>query len=169
MAMVEAAPRLAAIHGGMAITHQTGERDLERVRGGYDRAGLPARVEPYLFAMDREITAADLVVCRAGATTLAELAAAARASVLVPLPTAADDHQRKNAEVFRDAGAAELIEQKTLTGALLAERVTALVNDRPRLRAMGRAARTFAKPDAAKVIVDRALELAAGRRAAENR
>ena len=168
MAMVEAAPRLAAIHGGMAITHQTGERDLERVRGGYERARLAARVEPYLFAMDREIKSADLVVCRAGATTLAELAAAGRPSVLVPLPTAADDHQRKNAEVFRDSGAAELIEQKTLTGALLAERVTALVADRPRLDAMAAAARTFAKPDAATVIVDRALELAAGRRRAEH-
>ena len=169
MAMVEAAPRLAAIHGGVAITHQTGERDLERVRSGYDRAGVAARVEPYLFAMDREIKRADLVVCRAGATTLAELAASARASVLVPLPTAADDHQRKNAEVFRDAGAAELIEQKTLSGPLLAERVAALVADRSRLRAMGEAARTFAKPDAAKVIVDRALALAAPGRAAENR
>jgi UDP-N-acetylglucosamine--N-acetylmuramyl-(pentapeptide) pyrophosphoryl-undecaprenol N-acetylglucosamine transferase len=166
MAMVEAAPRLATIHGGVAITHQTGERDLERVRNGYERAGFTARVEPYLFAMDREIKSADLVVCRAGATTLAELAAAGRPSVLVPLPTAADDHQRKNAEVFRDAGAAELIEQKTLTGALLAERIAALVSDRSRLQAMAAAAKTFAKPDAAKVIVDRAFELARVRPAA---
>ena len=169
VAMVEAAPRLATIHGGVAITHQTGERDLERVRSGYERAGVKARVEPYLFAMDREIKGADLVVCRAGATTLAELAAAGRPSVLVPLPTAADDHQRKNAEVFRDGGAAELIEQRTLSGAVLAERVTALVSDRSRLQAMAAAAKTFAKPDAAKVIVDRAFELAGVRPAAEAR
>ena len=168
MAMVEAAPRLAAIHGGVAVTHQTGERDLEHVRAGYDRARFTARVEPYLFTMDREIRQADLVVCRAGATTLAELAAAGRASVLVPLPTAADDHQRKNAEVFRDGGAAELIEQRALNGTLLAERIEALVADRARLDAMGAAARAFAKPDAARVIVDRALELAK-HRAAENR
>ena len=72
VAMVEAAPELAAFPGGMAITHQTGERDLELVRDGYRRAGLEARVEPFLFAMDREIKSADLVVCRAGATTIAE-------------------------------------------------------------------------------------------------
>ena len=162
VAMVEAAPRLAAVHGGMAITHQTGERDLELVRRGYDSARLAARVEPYLFTMDREIKSADLVVCRAGATTIAELAAAGRPSLLIPLPTAADDHQRKNAEVFREAGAAELIEQRNLTGALLADRITTLLADRPALQAMGSAARALAKPDAAKVIVDRALELAAG-------
>ena len=78
MAMVEAAPRLAA-EPRVAITHQTGERDLEMVRDSYRRAGLEARVEPFLFAMDREMKAADLVVCRAGATTLAELTAAGRA------------------------------------------------------------------------------------------
>ena len=106
--MVEAAPHLAALDGGVAITHQTGERDLELVRDAYRRAGIDARVEPFLFSMDREVKAADLIVCRAGATTLAELAAAGRASLLVPLPTAADDHQRKNAAVMRDAGASEL-------------------------------------------------------------
>ena len=74
VAMVEAAPRLAAA-SGLESTHQTGERDLEMVRDGYRRAGLEARVEPFLFAMDREMKAADLVICRAGATTLAELTA----------------------------------------------------------------------------------------------
>ena len=115
MAMVEAAPRLAAA-GGVAITHQTGERDLELVRRAYRDAGLEARVEPFLYAMDREMKDADVIVCRAGATTIAELTAAGRAAILIPLPTAADDHQRKNAEVLRRAGAAELIEQKDLTG-----------------------------------------------------
>jgi UDP-N-acetylglucosamine--N-acetylmuramyl-(pentapeptide) pyrophosphoryl-undecaprenol N-acetylglucosamine transferase len=169
VAMVEAAPRLATLNGGMAITHQTGERDLEFVRSAYQRAGLAARVEPYLFAMDREIRQADLVICRAGATTIAELAAAGRPSLLVPLPTAADDHQRKNAEVLREAGAAELLEQNTLTGARLAERMVALVADRPMLQTMGAAARALAKPEAARVIVDRALELARGGRTERNR
>ena len=112
VAMVEAAPKLAAHPGGMAITHQTGERDLELVSDGYSRAGLEARVEPFLFAMDREMSAADLVVCRAGSTTLAELTAAGRPAVLVPLPTAADDHQRRNAEVLAAAGAVEMLEQQ---------------------------------------------------------
>ncbi len=164
MAMVEAAPQLALHPGGLAITHQTGERDLELVRDGYRRAGLEARVEPFLFAMDREINAADLVVCRAGATTIAELTAAGRAAVLVPLPTAADDHQRKNAEVLAAAGAAEIVDQTHLTGALLAQRITALVGDARRLETISTAARRLARPDAARVIADKALELVAGTR-----
>jgi UDP-N-acetylglucosamine--N-acetylmuramyl-(pentapeptide) pyrophosphoryl-undecaprenol N-acetylglucosamine transferase len=161
MAMVAAAPQLALHTGRLAITHQTGERDLELVRDGYRRAGLEARVEPFLFAMDREINDADLVICRAGATTIAELTAAGRAAVLVPLPTAADDHQRKNAEVLAAAGAAEIVEQKDLTGALLATRIAALIGDAPRLEAMAAAARRLARPDAARVIADQALELIA--------
>jgi len=159
VAMVEAAPQLAAYPGGLAITHQTGERDLELVSDGYSRAGVSARVEPFLFAMDREVSAADLVVCRAGATTLAELTAAGRPAVLVPLPTAADDHQRRNAEVLASAGATEMLEQKRMTGALLAERITALVGDPARLRAMAVAAHRLARPDAAMVIADKAFDL----------
>ena len=165
VAMVEAAPQLALHPGGLAVTHQTGERDLELVRDGYRRAGLEARVEPFLFAMDREVNAADLVVCRAGATTLAELTAAGRAAVLVPLPTAADDHQRKNAEVLAAAGAAEILDQQQLTGARLAERIAALVGDARRLEAMSAAARRLARPDAARVIADCALALVADTRA----
>ena len=126
MAMVEAAPRLAAAAPRLAITHQTGERDLEMVRDGYRRAGLEARVEPFLFAMDREMKAADLVVCRAGATTLAELTAAGRPAILIPLPTATDDHQRKNAEALVTQGAARMIEQRELTGERLAAEIVAL-------------------------------------------
>jgi UDP-N-acetylglucosamine--N-acetylmuramyl-(pentapeptide) pyrophosphoryl-undecaprenol N-acetylglucosamine transferase len=163
MAMVEAAPRLAADPGRVAITHQTGERDLERVRDGYRRAGLDARVEPFLFTMDREMKAADLIVCRAGATTIAELAASGRAAVLVPLPTAADDHQRRNADVLARAGAADLIEQKDLSGHALAERILALVGDPERLARMRQAVEAFARPDAAAAIADRVLALA-GRR-----
>lgn len=159
MAMIEAAAALAAPPGGVAITHQTGQRDLELVRDGYRRAGLGARVEPFLYDMDREVKAADLVVCRAGATTLAELTAAGRPAVLVPLPTAADDHQTKNAEVLATAGAAELIAQKDLTGAHLAARILALAADPQRRTAMADAARRLARPDAAGVIVDRALQL----------
>ena len=160
VAMVEAAPRLAAA-GGVDLTHQTGERDVDMVRNGYGAAGLAARVEPFLYAMDREMKAADVVVSRAGATTIAELAAVGRAAILVPLPTAADDHQKKNAEVLVRAGAAELIEQKDLTGARLADRLLALAGDPQRRDDMGRAARQMARPDAAKRIVDRVLELTA--------
>jgi len=159
VACMEAAPRLAAGDRRLAITHQTGERDLELVRDAYRRAGLDARVEPFLFAMEREIRAAQLVISRAGATTLAELTAAGRPAVLIPLPTAADDHQRKNAELLREAGAAEIIEQKDLTGELLALRIVELTGDPERLASMSGAARRLARPDAARLIVDRAMEL----------
>ena len=162
MAMVEAAPRLAAA-GRVDVTHQTGQRDLDVVRRAYADARLAARVEPFLFAMDREMKEADLIVCRAGATTIAELTAAGRAAILIPLPTAADDHQRKNAAVLAEAGAAELLEQKDLTGAALADRVLALVADPARRASLAAAARRFARPDAAAVIVDKALALAEAR------
>jgi UDP-N-acetylglucosamine--N-acetylmuramyl-(pentapeptide) pyrophosphoryl-undecaprenol N-acetylglucosamine transferase len=160
MAMVEAASRLAAVATAMAITHQAGERDLEMVRDGYRRAGLQARVEPFLFAMDREMKAADVVVCRAGATTLAELAAAGTASILIPLPTATDDHQRKNAQALVAQGAAQMIEQRELNGNRLSSEIVALAGDPARRRRMSDAARRFARPDAARVIVDRVLALA---------
>jgi UDP-N-acetylglucosamine--N-acetylmuramyl-(pentapeptide) pyrophosphoryl-undecaprenol N-acetylglucosamine transferase len=161
VAAVAAAARLAVAATPLAITHQTGERDLEMVREGYRRAGLHARVEPFLYEMDREMSAADLVVCRAGATTLAEITAAGRPAVLVPLPTATDDHQRRNAAALARAGAAEVIDQRELDGERLASRVLALAADRAARARMARAAANLAKPDAARVIVDRALELAA--------
>jgi len=160
MAMVEAAPRLAAARPRLALTHQTGERDLEMVREQYRRVGLEAWVEPFLFAMEREMKAADLVVCRAGATTVAELTAIGRPSILVPLPTATDDHQRKNALALVRDGAARMIEQRELSGDRLAAEMLALANDGEQRRRMAAAARRLARPDAARVIVDRVLALA---------
>ena len=160
VAMVEAAPRLAAAASAVAITHQTGERDLEMVRDGYRRAGLEARVEPFLFTMDREMKAADLVVCRSGATTLAELTASARPSILIPFPGATDDHQRKNAEALARGGAATMVEQRELTGERLAREILSLVDNAAERRRMGEAAARLAKPNAANEIVDRILELA---------
>jgi UDP-N-acetylglucosamine--N-acetylmuramyl-(pentapeptide) pyrophosphoryl-undecaprenol N-acetylglucosamine transferase len=159
LAMVEAAPKLAAAAPAVAITHQSGERDLEMVRDGYRRARLEARVEPFLFAMDREMKAADLVVCRSGATTLAELTALARPSILIPFPGATDDHQRRNAEAMARSGAATMIEQRELTGERLASEILTLVGDDAGRRRMAAAAATLARPDAAKVIVNRLLEL----------
>jgi UDP-N-acetylglucosamine--N-acetylmuramyl-(pentapeptide) pyrophosphoryl-undecaprenol N-acetylglucosamine transferase len=160
VAMVEAAPRLAAAAARVAITHQTGERDVEMVRDGYRRGGLEARVEPFLFAMDREMRAADVIVCRAGATTLAELTAAGRASILVPLPTATDDHQRKNAQALVAQGAATMMDERELTGDRLAAEILTLAADAPRRGDLGAAARRLARPDAARVIVDKVLALA---------
>ncbi len=160
VAMMDAAPEL--VEASLAITHQTGEHDLERVRETYRRIGLAARVEPFLYAMDREMWAADLIVCRAGATTLAELAAVGRPAVLIPLPIATDDHQRRNAELLAKAGAAETLEQRDLSGRSLASVVLALVARRDRLKQMGARMRSFATPDAAVRIAERILLLAAG-------
>jgi UDP-N-acetylglucosamine--N-acetylmuramyl-(pentapeptide) pyrophosphoryl-undecaprenol N-acetylglucosamine transferase len=159
MAMVEAAAELAAGGSHLRLTHQTGERDVEMVRAAYRQAGLEADVEPFLYDMGRQLGQADVVVCRAGATTLAEITAAGKAAILVPLPTATDDHQRKNAEALANAGAAEVLLQTELTGHALAQRILALTNDRDRRARIAAAARSLARPDAAKVIVDRALEL----------
>jgi UDP-N-acetylglucosamine--N-acetylmuramyl-(pentapeptide) pyrophosphoryl-undecaprenol N-acetylglucosamine transferase len=160
LAMVEAAPRLAAAGQRVAITHQTGERDVAVVRAAYERAGLVARVEAFLYEVHREMTAADLVICRAGATTLAEVSASGRPSILVPLPTATDDHQRRNAVVFDSAGAAKVIDERVLDGERLANAITELVGDRPQRQRMARAARALARPDAAERIADRVEELA---------
>lgn len=159
LAMIEAARVIAEQGVALQITHQTGERDLDAVKQGYAAAGLVADVQPFLYDMGNRLGAADLVVCRAGATTLAELTAAGKPSVLIPLPTATDDHQRKNAELLGSAGAAEVLLQSTTTGAALAERILMLARNPEVRRRMGEAARTLAKPDAATVIVDRALEL----------
>jgi UDP-N-acetylglucosamine--N-acetylmuramyl-(pentapeptide) pyrophosphoryl-undecaprenol N-acetylglucosamine transferase len=162
MAVVEAASQLAGASPPPQVTHQTGERDLALVREGLARAGLAARVEPFLDRMDEEMTAANLIVCRAGSTTLAEIAAVGRAAILVPLPTATDDHQRRNAEALAAAGAAEVLEQRELTGATLAARILALLDDDPRRAQLAAAVKRLARPDAARVIVDRVLALANG-------
>jgi UDP-N-acetylglucosamine--N-acetylmuramyl-(pentapeptide) pyrophosphoryl-undecaprenol N-acetylglucosamine transferase len=159
VAMVAAAPELAAGGAHLRIAHQTGERDVEMVRAGYRSAGIQADVEPFFYDMDRQLGDADLIVCRAGATTLAEVAAAGRAAILVPLPTATDDHQRKNAEALAAAGAAEVLPQNNMTGSTLARRILNLAADTSSRAKMARAARSLAKPDAAKVIVDRAMRL----------
>ncbi len=166
VAMVEAAPRLAASGIRAAITHQTGERDLDLVRTAYQRAGVEARAEAFIFQIDGEMKAADVVICRSGATTLAELAASGTPAILVPLPTSTDDHQRKNAEVVERAGAAVVVDERHLNGETLAGAIAALLQDRDRLRRMAAAARALATPDAAQRIADRVEQLARGARRA---
>jgi len=159
VAMVEAAAELAAGRPHLHLTHQTGERDVEMVRVAYRAAGLEGEVEPFLYDMGARLRQADFAVCRAGATTLAELTAAGKPALLVPLPTATDDHQRRNAEALQAAGAADVLLQPSMTGAELARQILALAGDSSRRARMARASRVLARPDAARVIVDRALEL----------
>jgi UDP-N-acetylglucosamine--N-acetylmuramyl-(pentapeptide) pyrophosphoryl-undecaprenol N-acetylglucosamine transferase len=159
VAMAEAAAELAAAPLPLRLTHQTGERDLEMIRDAYRHAGLEADVQPFLYDMGRRIGNADLIVCRSGATTLAEITAAGKAAILIPLPAATDDHQRKNAEVLASVGAARLLPQAEMTGPELARRILELAADAGARARIAAAARALAKPDAARVIVDRALKL----------
>jgi UDP-N-acetylglucosamine--N-acetylmuramyl-(pentapeptide) pyrophosphoryl-undecaprenol N-acetylglucosamine transferase len=159
VALVAAAAELVR-SAGLELVHQTGPRDVGMVREAYERGGVPARVESFLDPVVGEMSAADVILCRAGSTTLAEIAALGKAAVLVPLPTAADDHQRKNAQVLVAGGAAMVIDERELTTARLVETVTGLVRDEARLAAMGAAMRRFARPDAAARIVDRLLVIA---------
>jgi UDP-N-acetylglucosamine--N-acetylmuramyl-(pentapeptide) pyrophosphoryl-undecaprenol N-acetylglucosamine transferase len=159
-AVFAAAPAMFRQIAGFSLVHQTGERDLAEARERYGRAGLTVRAEAFLDPMAAEIAAADLVLGRAGATTLAELSAVGRPAVLVPLPAAADDHQRKNAQAIERAGGAVVIDQAELTGPGLAGTVAMLAADRGRLARMSEAMRAFARPGAAAAIVDRLLELA---------
>ena len=155
LAMIGAAPSLLTGTRRIHITHQSGQTDLELVRDGYRLAGVLARVEPFLDKMAVEMSHADLVVCRAGATTLAELAAAGRPAILVPFPFAANDHQRLNAAAVASVGAADVIDPNELTEALLAEQIRALIADDARRMSMADASRQRARPDAARLIVDR--------------
>jgi UDP-N-acetylglucosamine--N-acetylmuramyl-(pentapeptide) pyrophosphoryl-undecaprenol N-acetylglucosamine transferase len=159
MALVAAAPGLAAAGETIDLVCQTGARDFDVVRAAFERSGVPGRVERFIDAMDREMKAAGLVVSRAGATTLAEVTAAGRPSILIPLPTATDDHQRHNARALERAGAAEVLEQTDLSGERLTQRIIALARDRDRRRRMSAAARTLAKRRAADDIVDAVIEL----------
>lgn len=157
-ALAAAARELASLPGGVRVVHQTGERDLGRVREAYRQAGVDARVEAFFEALHEQMRAADVAVCRAGATTLAEVAAAGLPALVVPLPAAANDHQRRNAAVLAAAGAAEVIEEADLERRL-APRLTALVRDRGRRAAMSAAAGRMAKPAAADKVLQRAEQL----------
>jgi UDP-N-acetylglucosamine--N-acetylmuramyl-(pentapeptide) pyrophosphoryl-undecaprenol N-acetylglucosamine transferase len=144
-----------------SVRHQCGAKFADAARAAYAIAQVDASVEPFIEDMAAAYAWADIIVCRAGALTLAELAAAGVGAVLVPFPFAVDDHQTKNAAAMMQAGAALLLPE----GEASAERIAAVLRDllgnRPRMLAMAEAARTLAKPDAAARIADVCLQVAA--------
>lgn len=152
-AVCAAAPALAAAIPGLRIIHQTGRDDLERTQQQYRAAHIDAEVLGFIDDMGSAYARADLIVCRAGATTLAELTALGKPAILVPYPYAADDHQRANAEVMVQGGAARMVLDKDLSAEGLIEHVTSLAAGRRELEAMGASARTMARPDAAQQVV----------------
>ncbi|MGH9457575.1 MAG: undecaprenyldiphospho-muramoylpentapeptide beta-N-acetylglucosaminyltransferase [Thermoanaerobaculia bacterium] len=153
--MAAALPLLEPLQGRIEIVHQTGPAQHESVQAAY--AGSPfagARVVPYLDAMAEEMAAADLVVSRAGAMTVGELAAAGRPAILVPFAAAADDHQEYNARALEAGGGAVVITERELSPEGLAAAVRELAADPARLAAMGAAQRRMAHPEATREIVD---------------
>jgi UDP-N-acetylglucosamine--N-acetylmuramyl-(pentapeptide) pyrophosphoryl-undecaprenol N-acetylglucosamine transferase len=143
------------------VLHQCGNRGIDEARKAYADAGVDAQIVPFIEDMAGTYAWADLAVCRAGALTLAELTACGLGAVLVPFPHAVDDHQTRNAEALVAAGAAELIQERDLNTQDLAQRLSALLNDRTKLLAMAEAARTLAKPNAAADIARACVEVAA--------
>ena len=164
VAMTGALAMLVANNDHLKITHQTGERDFEMVKRAYDEAGFEgADVRPFIHDMAERFAEADVLICRSGATTAAEVAAAGKAAIFVPFPFATDDHQRKNAEAFERAGAGRLILQKDLTAERLAHQITSLIDDPSEIDRMEEASRRLGRPDSAERTVDLAMKVASGR------
>jgi UDP-N-acetylglucosamine--N-acetylmuramyl-(pentapeptide) pyrophosphoryl-undecaprenol N-acetylglucosamine transferase len=154
MRVIEALPHLADLRGRLRIVHQTGGRDREAVERGYQAVGFEAEVREFIEDMSAAYDAADLVVCRAGATTLAELTVCRKPSILIPFAAAADNHQVINATSLLRAGAAVMIEERDLTGELLASEIRAILARPERREAMARAAGGLGSPAAASEIAD---------------
>lgn len=139
------------------VWHQCGERQAEAARLAYAEAGVTVRLEPFIEHMDAAYGWADLVICRAGALTIAELAAVGVAALLVPFPHAVDDHQSRNADWLAAAGAAERLDEGVDLARRLGIRIRALAEDRPRLLRMAEAGRALARSDAAERVADACL------------
>ena len=137
----------------MRIIHQTGRADYEEVVTLYDKLGVRAEVMAFIDDMCEMYTVADLVICRAGALTIAELTVLGKPCILAPYPYAADDHQRVNAEVLVQNGAARMILDAELTPERVSEEIGALLADRACLAAMARAATALGKPEATHAVM----------------
>jgi len=155
--MMESAAALK--QAGVSVIHQTGERDYNQVEAAYQQSGLSAEVTSFIDRMPQAFARADLLLCRSGASTVAEVAAAGKPAIFVPFPRAADDHQRRNAEALVEAGAALLIPETELTSERLMKSVGELLSDKGRLGKMSAAARGLAHPNAAQDIVAMAVKL----------
>jgi UDP-N-acetylglucosamine--N-acetylmuramyl-(pentapeptide) pyrophosphoryl-undecaprenol N-acetylglucosamine transferase len=159
-AVIDALPRLAEAVPGLCIIHQTGEKDYVEAQAAYLKYMIAAEVSPFIDDMPGAFARADLLLCRSGASTVAEVTAAGKPAIFVPLPTAADDHQRHNAEILVSGNAARLLPQPELSPERLIADVSSLLSDRSVLTSMSEAARNFSHPDAAAKIAGIAAALA---------
>jgi UDP-N-acetylglucosamine--N-acetylmuramyl-(pentapeptide) pyrophosphoryl-undecaprenol N-acetylglucosamine transferase len=159
-AMLAALPKLKEAMPEIQIIHQTGEKDYAEAQAAYLSARLSAEVSPFIDDMPGAFARADLLLCRSGASTVAEAAAAGKPAIFIPLPTAADDHQRHNAATLAAASAARLLPQTELSAERLVKEIASLLCDRAILCGMAKAARGFSRPDAAAKIASLAARLA---------
>ena len=157
--VIKAFPCLADYRHRLKFLHLTGEADLDLVQQGYQEAGFAAEVAAFTPEVAAWMARAHLLVCRAGASTLAELTARGRTALLVPYPFAANNHQEANARFLENAGAAYLILNKHFTGEVLADRIKQFLAQPERLQEMEVASARLAKPHAAREIVEGCLEL----------
>lgn len=155
--MIDAIPKWKEL--GIRIRHQTGERDFEKVESAYRLAGFMAQVSRFIDDMPSAFAEADLVLCRSGASTVAEITAAGKPAIFVPFPAAADDHQRKNAEALEKAGAGRLIPESELSVERLSSTVAELLANPTTLAQMSAKARRLSHPNASREITEMAVEV----------
>lgn len=157
--VLEALEHLEDLKDQLHFLHQTGKRDLEEVRRGYEQKGFSAEVVEFIEDMSGAYARAELVICRAGATTLAELTVAKKASILVPFPFATDNHQEVNAQSLVEAGAALMFRESELTGKRLAEEIKALKASPERRQLMEKKAGLLGRPEAARELTEVLVEM----------
>ncbi len=160
MAVLDALEQMTELASQLRIVHQTGAADFSAISKAYQALPFDAEALPFIDRMDDAYARADLVLCRAGATTVAELTAFGKAAILIPYPYAIYDHQRWNAQALAAKGAAEVILDQELNGAELAVRLRGYLADRKKIEAMARAALAMGRPEAAARIVDECYALA---------
>lgn len=154
MAMIAALPHLADLAERLEICHQTGEKDGPEVRAAYAKSGLHSSVQPFISDMAAQYRAADLIICRAGATTIAEVTACGKPCLFIPFPHAVDDHQRRNAEALLKQQACFMLLERELTGEGMAGMIRELINDPETLQRTAAAAFGLARLDSASIIVN---------------
>jgi UDP-N-acetylglucosamine--N-acetylmuramyl-(pentapeptide) pyrophosphoryl-undecaprenol N-acetylglucosamine transferase len=159
-AMIESLPGLRGRIPGIHIIHQTGQRDFDSVQSAYAKSGISSEVHKFIDDMPGTFARADLLVCRSGASTVAEITAAGKPAIFVPFPRAADDHQNVNARALERAGAAVVVEESNLGAAYLVDTIAALIGDVNRLQGMSAAAKSLAHPKAVEEIAEMVEKLA---------
>ena len=153
-AVADSLAPMGSLLDGLQFIHQTGEKDLEMVEAAYRQAGAKASVLPYIYDMAGAYASADLVICRSGALTLAELTAVGKPAVLIPYPHAANNHQEVNARVVEKAGAARVVKESDATGERLASEIAGMVEDNGYLAEMSSKSLALGRPDAARAVYE---------------